>query len=526
MKPIPKDYNLSWDCVDKNGVSLLNKHKKALISVTAPPEGGPLQSKTMTYSTLMGLTNRVANGFSSLGLERGDRIVLRLPNLPEFPLNFLGAIKAGLIPIPTFPQFRWRELKFILEDSRARAIVSTPDLLPPEIFTDRPKDLKDILLISPKGEELPSESQRWQDLITNSSASFKGVPTNSEDPAYWLYTSGTTGTPKAVIHAHRSIPAHDSRCQKWLDVRESDVIFNTSNLNWSYALTAGMLDIFRHSLTTVIYHGKLDPEKICEIIRRFHVATFMSVPGIYRRLARHLTEHPRALEGVRSILCSGENLKPEVRKKVEAATHIPIREGLGMTENSVFLVQSVDKPVIPGSLGQPTFPEQIEILDKDFNPAKPGEIGILATRKDCPGLMLGYFERPDESKEAFQGDWFLSGDLVYKDEAENYFFVGRRDDVITAGGFRVSPIEVEKVLNQHPWVEESAVVASSPGPDKTLVQAFIVLTEGQPADKDTRAQILTFAKKNLAPYKSPREISFLKELPKTTTGKIKRQELK
>jgi acyl-coenzyme A synthetase/AMP-(fatty) acid ligase len=515
-----RPYHIALDCIDKHALSLDNKNKTALISL----QDGKAQATKLTFSQLMGLTNRMANAFKNLGINKSDRVLLRLPNSAEFPISFLGAMKLGALPVPSSPLYTWRELKYLLEDSEALALVATENNLPEEIWRDRPSSLKKILLVSDKKSQVPSNAIRWQEILKQANAKFQTFPTQPEDPAFWLYTSGTTGEPKAAIHAHRSIPAHDERCRRWLGVKEGDVIFNTSSLNWSYALTAGMLDVWRHGLTAVTYQGELSAEKISEVVKRHGVSIFMSVPGLYRRLVPYLAEHPETFAKVRTCLSAGENLRIETRRKFTEATGLDIYEGLGMTEHSIYLFQSQEEKPVEGSLGKPVDPEQIKILREDLSEVAPNETGILATRQDCPGLMLGYDEGTDKPALPLHGGWFLSGDLAHRDEAGNFFFDGRIDDVITAGGYRISPLEVEQVLNQHPMVEESAVVGIREG-DKSWVEAHVVLKNQVNANEDLEQEIKTFARDFLASYKVPRRVLWASQLPKTVTGKIIRSRL-
>jgi len=524
----PDYYNIALDCVDKHAEILQNKHKTALIYLKEEPGLQSLREPPLrlSYSSLQGLSNAMASAFASLELARGSRVLIRLANCVEFPITFLGAVKAGLIPIPSSPLLTWHELKFLLEDSQAAALLSSRDLCPQELWEDRPSSLAEIVLLSEKGDALLPGTRRWQDLLKSAPAQFSTEPTLADSPAFWLYTSGTEGRPKAVIHAHRSIRAHDARARLWQDLRAGDVVFNTSAVNWSYALTCGMLDVWRHGLTSILYQGRLQPELLSQIVRRHGVTTFMTVPAIYRRLLTHLEEDPEAFPGLRVCLSAGERLPEEIREKFREKTGLDIYEGLGMTEHSVYLVQEAGKPPLAESCGRPLPGQKIAILHEDLRECEPGETGILASHRNCEGLCLGYHQRPEESTQAFRDDWFLSGDLAKRDAEGNFFFLGRRDDVLTSGGYRISPMEIEAALNSHPAVEESAAVNVELEAGKSLVEAFVVLRSGHPATQDQAKEILGAAAERLAPYKIPRQIIFLRELPKTSNGKLRRQALR
>lgn len=483
-------YNIAVDCVDRHALNPKRFGRPALIVTEG--EGASI----WTYKELAHASDGAAGALKKRGLRRGDRILLSLPNGPEFPTLFFGALKAGVIPIPASPLLTDSELNFLLQDSRAKAV-----------FRD-PKEIHSF----------------WE-----SGGSPKPVVTKAGDPAFWLYTSGTAGKPKAVIHAHRSIPAHDARSRVWMDLKSNDVVFNTSALNWSYALTCGLADTLRTGAASVIFRGPADPERIVRIIERHRVTIFMSVPGLYRRLTEYCESHPDVLRRMRSLrvcLSAGEKLPAEIRTRFRKATGKTIREGLGMTEHSVYLAQPKGRRVVEGSCGRALPGHRIAVLRPDLMPARPGEIGILASHRSCPGLLLGYYRRPEEEKKSFRKGWFLSGDLAYRDAQGNFFYVGRNDDVITAGGYRISPMEVEVVLNSHPAVSESAVIGVEVASGKTIVCAHVVLKKINNASKGLKMEILEKTKALLASYKVPREILFVSQLPKTPNGKLQRAALR
>lgn len=502
-------YNIAADCVDKHAKSAKRKNKEALIFVKGQ------ETSSLSYSDLERLTNKCANALFDIGVKGGDRMILRLPNGPAFPIAFLGAIKAGVIPIPTSPLWTEHELDFVIKDSGAVALITSEKLLP------RTLSLKTVVSTTTQNR-LPPGAYHFETLLKEALHRFEVKPTDVDAPAYWLYTSGTEGAPKAVIHAHRSIPAHDMRVKVWQNLKNGDIAFHTSALNWSYALTCGFLDLLRHGATAVIYEGPPEAEHLLQIIEEQKVTLFMSVPGIYRRLVRYLSRSKRSFGNVRVALSAGEKLPEETRHSFRKLTGLEIYEGLGMTEQSVYLAQPFGKKPIPGSCGKALPNHRIAILKEDLSEAAPNAHGILATHRSSPGLMLGYHNRPEEEEKVFRGDWFLSNDLAKKDADGNFFFLGRCDDILTAGGYRISPLEVEAVLNRSPYVVESAVISKEVGGEKTIVCAYVVPTSNEVKEKE----VLDFASEWLAPYKVPREIIFVKSLPKTHSGKLKRSCLK
>ncbi|MBI2340084.1 MAG: acyl-CoA synthetase [Deltaproteobacteria bacterium] len=492
-------YNIVTDCLDKHAS---DTSKMALLFVDEA-----LSVHFFTFCELAESSRRFSAGLVHHGFKAGDRLVLRFPNGPKFPVAFLGAARIGVILIPSSPLLTEGELDFLVQDSEAKGVVT------PENFSEF------------AGDE---------------SSKFEMMPVSKSGPAFWLYTSGTEGQPKAVIHAHRSIPAHDERVRLWQDLKSDDVVFNTSSLNWSYALTCGLLDVWRHGAAVAVYSGEITPEKIGRVIQECGVTVFMSVPGIYRKLAGYFREGAMPLQGVRVCLSAGEKLPGEVRHDFKKAVGLEIYEGLGMTEHSVYLVQRYGEPIVEGSCGRPLPGSRIAILREDLSECEPDEIGILASHRSCEGLMIGYHQTKSPPAPlckggkggilegpGFYGEWFLSGDLAYRDVGGNFFFVGRRDDVITAGGYRISPMEVEAVLNRHPAVLESAVIEREIEPGKTIVVAHVVGREA-PACRSGRVsapELIAHAAQHLAKYKLPREVVFVDSLPKTRNGKIRRKEL-
>lgn len=523
-------YNIALDCIDKHAQSLTRKHHSALIYIENEQGISAKRETRLSFSALEGLTNRLANSMQSRGLKKGDRVIIRLNNSPQFPISFIAIIKCGAIPIPTSSLFTWEELKFIIEDSEAKFLITEETLYLEEFKTlsNSPQhSINEIWNICSKEFVLSSNSQRWQDLLKAGSANFSTQPTLAKEPAYWLYTSGTTGKPKAVIHSHASIRAHDSRAKIWQNIQEGDIVFNTSALNWSYALTAGLLDIWRHGQTSLIYQGELSADILCHLIQKHKVTTFMSVPGIYRRLNRFLKNNPQHFSRLRVCLSAGESLQEQIEKEFYQYTKHHIYEGLGMTEHSVYLIQSFKDDKVPKSIGKPPPGQKVTILNEDLQETQAEEVGCLATHHSCEGLFLGYHEKKKQKPQLIlEQGWFLSGDLAKRDQKGNFFFLGRKDDILTVGGYKIAPLEVEQILQKIPQVLEAAILSKAISSELNILEALLVLNPGVQPSNELKKEILEFCHYHLAKYKIPQELIWVKELPKNARGKLIRQHLK
>ncbi|MBI2335696.1 MAG: acyl-CoA synthetase [Deltaproteobacteria bacterium] len=498
-------YNLAYDICDRHAHH--HHHKNWAALYWENEAGKKIQLK---FEQVARLSNRFANLLASLTLEKETRILFHLPNIPFFQIAFLGCLKSRILPIPTSTQLTEPELEAILQDSKARVVLTHATQI--KKFIPLQPYLDHILVLESPHTDFPSaQYHRIEDLLKNSSQNFNISPTHPNDPAFILYTSGASGKSKGVLHAHRSIPAHDERIEKWHSLKSRQVIFNTSPLNWSYALTSNFLDAWRHGITTLTCDGNLTAEKIIELIKRYHVHTFMSVPGIFRRLINHLEQKPISLPHLKVANSAGESLNPELKEKFLLLTGILILEGLGMTENSVYITERYGEISRPGSCGKPYFPEWVKILD-----------GEIAIHRNHPGLMLGYLNPKGELENPFQGDWFLTRDLAYQDEEGYIFYQGRSDDIFNSGGFKISPLEIENVLNQYPEVQESAVIGKELQPGKTITMAYVVYKKSVDDYLQLKKSILDFCGERLAKYKIPHEIAFVGSLAKTANGKIKR----
>jgi len=352
-------------------------------------------------------------------------------------------------------------------------------------------------------------------------------PTKHTDIAFFCYTSGTTGNPKGAVHLHQWVPGNDPSVLFWQNALETDIVAHTGDLNWIYPLGNGFLYTWRWGISTLVYDGKFDPVHWFELLEKYRVTNLASVPTAYRMfLTVNDAEKTYDLSRLRHCISAGEPLNPGVIKEWKRRFGIDAYDGIGMTEIMVYVSNMRDMKIKLGSCGRPQPGHLCALVNDEGKPVPLGETGVLAVKKTDPGLFREYWNKPEKTTESFKGDWFLSGDVLYQDEEGYYWFSGRNDDLIKASGYRISPFEVESAIISHPDVLECAVVASPDPMRGTIIKAYVVLRDRTKASERLVKEIQEHTKTVAAPYKYPREIEFVTELPKTQSGKIKRKELR
>jgi acyl-coenzyme A synthetase/AMP-(fatty) acid ligase len=500
---IAKSFNLADHCVGR--AARATPDKAALIVVG--DAGKPEQAERWTYAALDLAVRSVAAGLLAEGLTGGDRILLRLPNTSDYALLFCGAISAGLVPIPVSSQLTEGEAAFLLDDSAASAIAQTGPLAIASI----PSDCKII------DEEVIGRLKASPPLPTH-------ADTEAEAPAYMIYTSGTTSRPKGVVHAHRTalgrIPMH----RDWQGLTADDVMLHAGAFNWSYTLGVGLLDPWACGATAVLYNGPKDIEVWPKLIDAVGATLFAAVPSLYRQMQKYCSLTPSSLPTLRHGLAAGEALSPAVLDGWRTATGREIYEAFGMSECSTFISNHAGMPIRPGSPGKPQGGRRIAILPLSGSnePLPTGNIGLLAIHRGDAGLMRGYWRRADEESQVFRGDWFAGGDLAAFDEDGYLWYHGRADDMMNAGGFRVSPLEVEAALAPCPGIAEIAVAEHRVRGDVSVIAAYVVRKEGVDVSAE---DIVAMAGKRLAAYKCPRQVFFVPSLPRSANGKLLRRDL-
>jgi acyl-coenzyme A synthetase/AMP-(fatty) acid ligase len=349
-------------------------------------------------------------------------------------------------------------------------------------------------------------------------------PTRAEDPAYLVYTSGTTGYPKGVLHAHRALLGRQPSSEYWFDFQPGERVLHSGKFNWTYVLGTGMMDPLYRGHTAILYEGPPDASVWPRLIAKHGATTFIGVPTLYRQIIQKTAFTRADVPTLRHCMCAGEHLSEELLVAWRERFDLDIYEGLGMTECSYYLCQSKRRPIRAGSAGFAQPGHEVKLLDPTtWAEVAPNEEGMLCIPKADPGLMLRYWNQPEETAACFHGDWFLTGDYARRDADGYIWFLGRKDDLIKSFGYRVSPHEVERVLKEHPDIADAAVVGEQVATDKLMIAAYVVARSGSVMSPDS---VIEYARRHLASYKAPRIAYLVDDLPRTRNGKIMRRALR
>jgi len=516
---VPPDFNFGRDVVDHFAA---DPGRPALYWRNAAGD-----ERQLSFDDVRRASNQVAHLFRRLGLRPGDPVILMLPRVPEWQIVTVGALKAGLLLIPSSTLLRPKDIAYRAQHSGAVAIVAHGDAraATENVRTELPAVRHTLELC--EADSPPADG--WQDLTAALAAepedASAGSPTAADDPALVYYTSGTTGPPKAVLHSHAYTFAHRATASVWHGVREGERLWTTSDTGWAKAAYGVIFGPWSVGAEVVLFDGRFDPRRELQLLAEIAPHVFCAPPTEFRMLVKEDLAG-LAIPNLRECVSAGEPLNPEVIRAWKAATGMTIRDGYGQTESILLVGNYPGNPVRPGSMGLPMPGFEVDVIDGASAALPPGEIGEIAVCGQPPGLFREYWKDAEASSRCRNGSWYLTGDRAYRDEDGYFWFVGRADDVIISAGYRIGPFEVESALIEHPDVLEAAAVAA-PDPDRgSVVKAFIVLRAGVTGCDALARELQDHVKAVTAPYKYPRRIEFVPELPKTVSGKIRRVELR
>ncbi len=517
---IPEYYNIGVDVSDKWATR--DPDRKALIHIRADGE-----IETLSFGMLAEQSNKLANTLWALGIKRGDRIAILLPQAPETALAHIATYKMGAIALPLFTLFGPEALLYRLQNSGARAIITNAEGLEKieELRADLP-GLSHVLSIDGPA----SGALGFHEELSRASGNFEAVKTLADEPALIIYTSGTTGSPKGALHAHRVLLGHLPGVEMPHECfpKPDDLFWTPADWAWVGGLIDVLLPSLHHGIPVIAHRfAKFDPEETFRLMADFSVRNVFMPPTALKLMRQVANPKARWDYKLRSIGSGGETLGGELLDWGRETFGLTVNEFYGQTECNLVLGNCAGiMPVTPGSMGRPIPGHKVAIIDDEGKEVGPGEVGNIAVMRPDPVMFLRYWENEEATAAKFIGDWLMMGDRGQMDEEGYFHFIGRDDDVITSGGYRIGPGEIEDCLLRHPAIAMAAAVGI-PDPIRTeRIKAFLVLDSGQSPSEELAREIQEFVKARLAAHEYPREIAFVDALPMTATGKIMRRELR
>lgn len=517
--------NAAYNAVDRH-LHDGRRNKIALYSIDAKNE-----LTKYTFQEIYELSNKVGNALKSLGVKKGDRVFVFLPRVLELYVATIAIAKIGAIAGPLFSAFGPDALRDRLQDSGATVIITNPALKPKlDGIRGELHDLEYVIVVDGDQSQLKDRELAWDQLVENQSDRLQCEQMDPEDPLYLLYTSGTTGKPKGVVHVHADIIGHHMTSKWVLDLRDDDIYWCTADPGWVTGTVYGIFGPWSNGASVVSYEGRFDADAWYDVIDRMKVTVWYTAPTALRMLMKAGDEvvYNHSLESLRHILSVGEPLNPEVVRWGMKVYGLPIHDNWWQTETGMQLIANLPcTPIKPGSMGKPLPGVYAAVVDDDGEEVAAGQLGRLVVRPGWPSMLRTVWRNEEKFNEYFRiPGWYFSGDNAWKDEEGYFWFVGRADDVINTAGHRVGPFEVESALVEHPAVAEAGVIGK---PDKErgeIIKAFIVLANGFTASPQLLEEIKEHTKRQLAAHAYPREIEIKENLPKTRSGKIMRRLLK
>ena len=507
---IPRDYNAAYDLIERN----LAAGRAARIAYVD-------DSGQYTFGQLAERVNRFGSGLRAMGLEMEHRVLLALTDTIDFPTAFLGAIKAGIVPIAVNTLLTPKDYEYMLSDSRAKALIVSEQLLPQFAAVIGKLPFLKHVIISGAG----AGHTAFKDVLAKGSPELPPAPTTSDDACFWLYSSGSTGTPKGTVHVHSSmILTAELYAKAVLGYSESDVVFSAAKLFFAYGLGNSLSFTLAAGAAAILMAERPTPASVFKRLTEKKPTIFYGVPTLYAAMLASPDFPKRENLALRLCVSAGEALPPHIAKSWKEKTGVEVLDGIGSTEMLHIFLSNRPNDVRYGTTGKPVPGYELRLVDERGNPVKQGELGELQI--SGPTSAACYWNNHDKSRNTFIGGWTKSGDKYSLDEDGYYVYGGRSDDMLKVSGIYVSPAEVEAALITHEAVLEAAVVGAEDENKLVKPKAYVVLKQRNSGTDALKAALQQHVKDQLAPYKYPRWIEFLPELPKTATGKIQRFKLR
>ncbi len=520
--------NIVYNAIDRHAKSW-RKNKVALYF-----EDDSGKSEKYTFLEMSQMSNKFANIIKGLDVKKSEKCFIFLPRTVELYVSFLGILKTGAVAGTMFEAFGPMALKDRLENSEAKILVTNSELKHRiyEIEKELP-NLKYVIVIDGIVEENhPFREIDYRSEMQKASGKFSVAKMNPDDDSFMLYTSGTTGKPKGVVHCHKAIIVQHATAKLVLDLKEDDVLWCTADPGWVTGISYGILGSWSNGASMLALKGRFDPEKWYAAIEKYKVTVWYTAPTAIRMLEKAGDAYKKYdLSSLRHLCSVGEPLNPYPIKWGMKAFGLPFHDTWWQTETGGILISNYpNMPIKLGSMGKPFPGIEAGIVDEKGNEVKVNEIGRLALRPGWPSMMKEIYKRPEKYESYFikgkKGRWYISGDMAFRDKDGYFWFVGRDDDVIKTCGERVGPFEVESALVEHPAIIEAGVIGKPDPLRGEIIKAFVILKGNFTPSEELKTDIQNFIKKRLAGHAYPREIEFVPTLPKTRSGKIARRVLK
>ena len=521
---VPEFLNIGVACTSKH-LGTAKENSTAMII-----EDDKLGTDEISYKDLSEKSDQVCNFLTGIGIKPRDRVLVCLKNSLAYPISFFGAIKAGITAVPTSTLLSGSEVKYLAEDSQASAIVLSASMYENLVpYLENIDNLKTIIVAAidsvdslqkPKGINVYA----LNDILTNGDKTANHYPSKAGEPAYLVYTSGTTGYPKGVLHSHRSLVGRTPATQYWFDFKENDRIMHSGKFNWTYVLGSALMDPLYNGHTVIAYEGSNDAGTWIDLIKKHNCTIFIGVPTIYRQIIQKTDFTIEDCPSLRYCMSAGEHLSDEMLGLWREKFNQDIYEAIGMSECSYYISHSKNNPIRPGSAGFVQPGHTVKLLDPDtLEEVGLEEEGMICIGMDDPGLFLEYWQLEEETAKAKHDGYFFTGDYAKRDKDGYIWFIGRKDDIINTFGFRVSPHEIERVVKTHNDVADCVAFGLDLEKDKTIVAIAVI--GHQDLSEEQEQEILKFAQDNLAKYKAPKTIFGMKDYPRTKNGKVLRKQL-